>query len=148
MSGTEPTHDAGGRESAFSVDPGTAAGYGRILLFGGMGWLALGSFLDVAIVFWGGLGIVGLAFACNTAAKLVHYRELDVPPWHRVALAASWLSLTGTVLALLGVYAAARYGDGSGEFFWSFAVAGVGFGLLHMAAQSRLLPADARLDGD
>ncbi|MDZ7746963.1 MAG: hypothetical protein U5K28_10820 [Halobacteriales archaeon] len=33
-----------------------------------------------------------------------------------------------------------RYGSGDGAYFWSLAVAGIGFALLHMAAQSMYLP--------
>lgn len=122
------------------VDPSRAEGWSRILLFGGLGWLALGTMVNMAVIFWGGVGIVGLAFALNTIGKLIHYANLPIPRADQVRLAVSWVLLAVTVVGLLANYAYARYGVGAGEFFWALAVAGVGFGLLHMAAQSMYLP--------
>ena len=142
----QATESKAGKTTGFTtdvdvrIDPSTAAGRSRVLLFGGMGWLALGSFVDMAVVFWGGVGIVTLAFVLNTAGKLVHYRDLSIPRSDWLKLSASWTLLALTVVGLLANYAYARYGSGGGSFFWTLAVAGVGFGLLHMAAQSSYLP--------
>ncbi|MFB6167332.1 MAG: hypothetical protein ABEJ43_00615 [Haloferacaceae archaeon] len=128
------------------VDPGLAEGRSRLLLFGGMGGLAIGTFLDVAALFWLGVAGVGVAFALNTAGKLVHYGRLAIPRRGRIGLSASWLALALTVVALLSNYAYARYGPGEGSFFWALAVGALGFALLHMAAQSTYLPATEHED--
>lgn len=127
--------DAGGW-----VDPNLAEGRSRLLLFGGMGGLAFGTLFDVAALFWIGVAAAALAFALNTAGKLTHYARLSIPRDARLGLSASWLALALAVVALLANYAYARYGPGEGSFFWALAVGALGFALLHMAAQSKLLP--------
>lgn len=148
MTDTEPTSTAtdttrssqpSGDDSLPNIDPSLAEGRGRLLLFGGMGWLAIGHAVDTALVVWGGVLIVTLAFGLNTAGKFVHYRERSLPRDHEVTLAASWGLLALTIVGLVTNYAYSRYGPGDGSFLWSLAVAGVGFGLLHMAAQSEYL---------
>lgn len=127
--------------SVANISPALAEGRSRLLLFGGMGTLGIAAVVDLSFVFWGGVAIVGLAFALNSAGKLSHYWGLSIPRNDRLKLSLSWLLLAVTVLALLANYGHARYGPGDGGFFWSLAVAGIGFGLLHMAAQSTYLPA-------
>ncbi|MFB6308662.1 MAG: hypothetical protein ABEH35_04960 [Haloarculaceae archaeon] len=95
--------------------------------------------LDSSLAVWGSLAVVTVAFALNTAGKLVHYYRLPVSRSARLQLSVSWVALAVTIVALLGTYALARYGSGDGAFFWSLALAGFGFGLLHMAIQSRCL---------
>lgn len=113
---------------------------------GGMGWLAIGAMVKMALLVWGGVAIIGGAFALNTAGKLMHYHELPISGDEEVKLSLSWLLLGLTVVGLLVVFANARYGSGGGSYFWSLTVAGVGFGLLHMAAQSKYLPAESDVD--
>jgi hypothetical protein len=139
MTDTEPAS----RESASlaSLDPGLAEGRSRLLLFVGLGALGVGHLVDASLAVWSGVAVVAAAFALNTAGKLTHYRTLPIPGAHRAALAASWLLLAACVVALLANYAAARFGGGDGGYFWALAVAGFGFGLLHVAAQSTYLPA-------
>jgi len=144
---TKPESRPGETNSIISINPSTAEGRSRAVLLGGMGWLALGSFLKMSFVFWGGVLIVSLAFLVNTAGKFVHYRELPITRGDRLKLTASWTLLSLTVLALILNYAITRYGPGNGDYFWSLAVAGIGFGLLHMAAQSMYLPNTA-IEGD
>ncbi|MFB6156614.1 MAG: hypothetical protein ABEJ34_02075 [Haloferacaceae archaeon] len=129
-----------------TVSPGLAEGRSRLLLFAGLVGFAVGHLVDAPPVVWGGIALVAVAFAVNTAGKLTHYRRLSIPRGDRTKLAASWVLLAVTVVWLLAVYARARYGPGGGRFFWSLAAAGLGFGLLHMAAQSKYLPADAAPD--
>ncbi|MFB6161656.1 MAG: hypothetical protein ABEJ61_10860 [Haloferacaceae archaeon] len=111
-----------------------------MLLFGGLGWLAIGHLVAMSLIVWGGVGIVAVAATLNTAGKLSHYRALPVPSRDRLALSATWTLLALTIVGLLATFAHGRYGSGGGAYFWSLAVAGVGFGLLHMAAQSIYLP--------
>ncbi|MFB6244074.1 MAG: hypothetical protein ABEH80_08220 [Halobaculum sp.] len=135
---TVPDSTAGG--SLTNVNPSTAEGRSRLLLFGGLTLLAVGHVVDTSLVVWGGVGVTVVAFALNTAGKLVHYRELPISSRDRLALSATWALLAVTVAGLLVNFAHTRYGSGDGAYFWSLAVAGVGFGLLHMAAQSTYLP--------
>ncbi|RBI58704.1 hypothetical protein DMJ13_25505 [halophilic archaeon] len=95
----------------------------------------------MGLIVWGGVAIVTLGFLLNTSGKLVHYQRLSIPRGDQLKLSVSWLLLALTVVGLLTIYAYARYGSGEGSFFWTLAVAGIGFGLLHMAAQSLYLPA-------
>lgn len=125
------------------LDPGLAEGRSKLALFVGLGGLGVGSIVHSKPVFLGSVTLVGFAFVLNTAGKLRHYWELQIPTGAQMKLSVSWLLLGGTVLALLGTYASARYLGGEGGYFWPLAVAGFGFGLLHMVAQSRCLPADA-----
>lgn len=140
MSDAEPAAQSSGGGSFMSVTPSIAEGRSRILLFGGLGGFAIGNAVSILPVVWGGLGVVVLAFGLNTAGKLSHYGELPIPLSDRVKLSASWVLLALTVVGLIANYAYTRYGPGGGDFFWSLAVAGIGFGLLHMAAQSKYLP--------
>lgn len=140
MPDTEPVTQPSESDPLLNVNPSTAEGRSRIFLFGGMGWLAIGSVVDIALVVWGGVAIVGLAFGLNTAGKLAHYWKLPIQRSDRLKLSASWGLLTLTIIGLLINYAYTQYGPGEGSFFWALAVAGVGFGLLHMAAQSTYLP--------
>lgn len=140
MPETDTHTQSAGTDSPVSLDPSRAEGWSRILLFGGLGWLALGTMVDMALVVWGGVVIVGLAFTLNTTGKLVHYGDLPISRAEQVKLGVSWVLLAMTVVGLLGNFAYARYGPGAGRFFWALAVGGVGFGLLHMAAQSTYLP--------
>jgi hypothetical protein len=126
--------------SRASIDPGLAEGRSRLLLFVGLGALGVGHLADAALAVWCGVAVVVAAFALNTAGKLAHYRGLSVPVSHRATLGGSWLLLAATVVGLLADYAYARYGPGDGAFFWSLAVAGVGFALLHLGAQATYLP--------
>lgn len=128
------------RGSLLSVEPSTAEGRSQLLLFGGLGWLAIGHLVDAGVVVLGGVVIVTAAFSLNTAGKVVHYRSLPVSTRSRLLLTGTWVALASTVVGLLAIFARARYGAGDGAFFWSLAVAGIGFGLLHMAAQSSYLP--------
>jgi hypothetical protein len=141
MTDTEPVSQGSQNSSVVSIDPSTAEGRSRLLLIGGMGWLGIGTAVDMALIVWGGVAIVTLAFGINTAGKLVHFRELSIPRTNWLTLSLSWILLALTVVGLVTTYAHARYGSGEGGFFWALAVAGVGFGLLHMAAQSIYLPA-------
>lgn len=143
MTETEPLSQSPENESRFRIEPSTAEGRGRLLLMGGMGWLAIGTIVDMALIVWGGIAIIAGAFALNTAGKLVHYHELPIPGDHEAKLAVSWLLLGLTIIGLLVNYAYSRYGAGDGSYFWALAVAGVGFGLLHMAAQSMYLPEES-----
>ncbi|MFC7164731.1 hypothetical protein M0R89_21725 (plasmid) [Halorussus limi] len=140
---TEPVSQSTGGGSIVNVNPSTAEGRSRVLLFGGLAWLALGHLVDIALVVWGGVGLIAVAFALNTAGKVVHYRSLSIPSRDHLTLSATWTLLAVTVVALLANFAHTRYGPGDGAYFWSLAVAGVGFGLLHMAAQSKYLPESA-----
>lgn len=126
-------------ESASSMPP-LAEGWSRLALFAGLGLLAVGHLLGVPAVVWGSVAVLVVAFGLNTAAKLLHYRGLAVPRRDRLALATSWVLLAVTVLGVIVNYAYTRYGPGDGSFFWALGVAGFGFGLLHMAAQSTYLP--------
>lgn len=126
--------------SLTSIDPSTAEGRSRLLLFGGLAWLAIGHLVDMSMIVWGGVGIVTAAFLLNTAGKVVHYRSLPIPSRNQLTLSVSWTLLAVTVVVLLANFTHTRYGAGDGAYFWSLAVAGVGFGLLHMAAQSMYLP--------
>lgn len=127
-------------ESSPLIDPSTAEGRSRLLLFGGLALLSVGHLVELSTVALGGVATVALAFALNTAGKLVHYRRLPVPSRDRLILSVSWVLLAATVVGLLANFVYTRYGAGGGAYFWSLAVAGVGFGLLHMAAQSIYLP--------
>lgn len=127
--------------SVAGLTPGVAEGRSRLLLFAGAGVLAVGHLVEASLAVWIGVGVVAVAAALNTVGKLVHYRRLPVPRGDRRKLAASWLLVAATLVGLLANYAYARYGPGEGRFFWTLAVAGIGFGLLHMAAQSKYLPA-------
>lgn len=113
-----------------------------MLLFGGLTLLALGHLVSIGTVIWGGIAVIVGAFLLNTAGKVVHYRGLSIPTRHRLALTATWGFLGLTVVGLLTNFAYSRYGPGDGSYFWSLAVAGVGFALLHMAVQSNYLPHD------
>ena len=136
------------RDSFLSVNPSTAEGRSRALLFGGLAWLALGHLVDIGMVVWGGIAVVTGAFVLNTAGKLSHYRNLPIPPRNQLALTATWTLLGLSVVGLLVNFAYTRYGPGNGSYFWSLAIAGIGFALLHMAAQSSYLPAsEVELDG-
>lgn len=128
------------------IDPGTAEGRGRLLLMGGMGGFAIGTLADVAPVVWGGVCLIGVAFALQTAGKLVHYHDRPIPRSDEAKLAASWLLVAVTIGGLVANYAYARYGPGDGRYFYALAVAGIGFGLLHMAAQSAYLPNPEKSD--
>ncbi|WP_227380964.1 hypothetical protein [Haladaptatus halobius] len=140
MTEPEPLSQPSGNDSLMSLNPSTAEGRSQILLFGGLGWLAIGNIVDIALIVWSGVAIVTLAFILNTSGKLVHYQQLSIPRSDRLKLSVSWLLLALTVVGLLTTYASARYSSGEGNFFWPLAVAGIGFGLLHMAAQSLYLP--------
>lgn len=137
---TEPVSQSTDSGSIVYVDPSTAEGRSRVLLFGGLAWLALGHLVDMTIIIWGGVGIIAIAFVLNTTGKVVHYRSLSIPSRDQLTLSATWTLLAVTVVGLLANFAHTRYGPGDGSYFWSLAVAGVGFGLLHMAAQSKYLP--------
>ncbi|WP_435195488.1 hypothetical protein [Natronomonas sp. EA1] len=130
------------------VDPALAEGRSKLLLFGGLGCLGVATLVNVAPVFWLGLVVVTLAFGLNTVGKLLHYRTLPVAARDRLVLSLSWVLLAGTVVTLLATFALARYAGREPRFFWSLAVAGIGFGLLHMAAQSTLIPASVAKDED
>lgn len=143
MTETELPPQSTETDSRLRIDPATAEGRGRLLLMGGMGWLAIGTFVDMALIVWGGVVIISGAFALNTAGKLVHYHELPIPGDDEAKLAVSWLLLGLTIIGLLANYVYSRYGAGDGSYFWTLAVAGVGFGLLHMAAQSMYLPEES-----
>lgn len=140
MTDTDPPSQLSEDDSFVSVDPRTTERRSRLLLFGGLGGLAIGNVLGTPLVTWGSVAILTLAFALNTAGKLVHYWDLSIPRADRLHLAASWTLLALTVVGLLMNYTYARYGPGNGSFFWALAVAGIGFGLLHLAAQSKYLP--------
>lgn len=137
---TESIRQSSGDGPFVNINPGTAEGRSRALLFGGLLWLALGHLVDMAIVIWGGVGIIAIAFVLNTAGKVVHYRALPIPSRDQLTLSVTWTLLAVTVVALLANFAHTRYGPGDGAYFWSLAAAGVGLGLLHMAAQSIYLP--------
>lgn len=127
-------------ESPIPLDPGLAEGRSRLGLFVGMGVLAVGTMVEMSAVVFGGATLIGVAFALNTVGKLAHYWGLPIEVRDRVLLSISWLTLASTVVGLLATFVYARYGPGGGSFFWPLAVAGVGFGLLHMAAQGTYLP--------
>ncbi|MFB6093011.1 MAG: hypothetical protein ABEK02_08385 [Haloquadratum sp.] len=135
-----PTRVDGGL--GIGVDPGRAEGRSRLLLFAGLVPFALGHALRVPLAVWIGIAAVTVAFALNTAGKVVHYRRLPISRRDEAIAGATWVALALSVVGLLATYALARYGGGSGAFFWPLALAGVGFGLLHLAAQSTVLPAD------
>lgn len=137
---TESVPSSTGGDSFAMINPSTAEGRSRVLLFGGLAWLAIGHFVDMSIIIWGGVGIIAIAFSLNTAGKVIHYRSLPIPSRDQLTLSATWTLLAVTVVGLLANFAHTRYGPGDGAYFWSLAVAGVGFGLLHMAAQSIYLP--------
>ncbi|MFC4451139.1 MULTISPECIES: hypothetical protein [Halorussus] len=140
MTNTEPTTRQPENDSRTYVNPSTAEGWSRLGLFFGMGFFAIGNLLEMVAVVWGGTVMIAGAFTLNTAGKLAHYWSLSIPRAEQVKLSASWILLALTVVGLLLNYSYARYGPGEASFFWSFAVAGLGFGLLHMAAQSKYLP--------
>lgn len=123
------------------IDPRFAEGRSRIVLFVGMGGLGLGTTFSLPAVSLGGIALIVVAFTLNTAGKLVHYGDLGLSLRRQAALVSSWCSLATAVVGLLATYALTRYWAFTGQYFWSLAVAAVGFGLLHMAAQSRYLPA-------
>lgn len=142
---SRPTRDS----SLVNINPSTAEGRSRALLFGGLTWLALGHLVDMGLIVWGGVAIVTVAFILNTAGKVVHYRELPIPSRDQLVLSATWGLLALTVVGLMANFAHTRYGSGDGAYFWSLAVAGIGFGLLHMAAQSSYLPeSEVEPDGE
>jgi hypothetical protein len=128
--------------SVLNVDAGLVEGRSKLVLFVGMSGLVVGSFIEVSEVFLGSVSLVGIAFILNTIGKLHHYRALPIPTRSQLALAATWVLLAITALSLIGTYTIARFLGGQGSFFWPLAIAGVGFGLLHMAAQSRFLSAE------
>ncbi|MFB6281129.1 MAG: hypothetical protein ABEH40_03825 [Haloferacaceae archaeon] len=142
MTGTDPTTGATGDGGPAGLTPELAAGWSRLVLFVGMAGLAVGALADAAPVVWAGVGAVVVALCLTTVGKLRHYRGLPVSRRDRALLAASWVLVAVTVAALLADFAAARYGPGNGRFFAALAAAGFGFGLLHMAAQSKYLPAN------
>ena len=133
---SQPTRDS----SLVEINPSTAEDRSRALLFGGLAWLAIGHLVDMGLIVWGGLAIVTAAFVLNTVGKVVHYRDLPVPSRDQLVLSATWGLLALTVVGLMANFAYTRYGSGDGAYFWPLAVAGIGFGLLHMAAQSSYLP--------
>ena len=137
---TEPVPQSTGDSSFANINPSMAEGRSQALLVGGLAWLALGHIVDMSIIVWGGVGIIAIAFILNTAGKAVHYRALPIPSRDQLTLSATWALLAVTVVGLLANFVHTRYGAGDGAYFWSLAVAGVGFGLLHMAAQSIYLP--------
>ncbi|WP_435182066.1 hypothetical protein [Halorussus sp. AFM4] len=141
MTNTEPAARQSETDSHAYVNPSTAEGWSRLGLFFGMGFFAIGNLLEMVAVVWGGTAMIACAFILNTAGKLAHYWGLSISRAERVKLSASWLLLMLTVVGLLTNFSYARYGPGEPSFFWSFAVAGIGFGLLHMAAQTKYLPA-------
>lgn len=118
------------------VNTGVAQGWSKLVLFVGLALLAVSHLADISAVVWGGVALIALALGLNTVAKVGHYWELGIPPKDRLILSVSWLLLAVTVLGMIVNYVYTRYGPGNGSFFWSLAVAGLGFGLLHMAAQS------------
>lgn len=143
MTDTEPTTRSRGSDSAdtgVSIDPRLTEGRSRLLLFAGLGGLALGTTVEAALVVWGSAIVIAAACVLNTAGKLIHYWGLPLPRSDRLALGASWLVLALTLVGVVVKYASARYGSGEGSFFWALAAGAVGFGLLHMAAQSNYLP--------
>lgn len=137
---TESIRQSTGDGSFVNINPSTAEGRSRALLFGGLVWLALGHLVDMAVIIWGGVGIIAIAFGLNSAGKVVHYWTLPIPSRDQFVLSATWTLLAVIVVGLMANFAHTRYGPGDGAYFWSLAVAGVGFGLLHMAAQSIYLP--------
>jgi len=128
------------RATTGALNPSLAEGRSRIVLFVGMGGLALGTLFDATPVVWAGLVLILVAFALNTLGKLVHYRNLPISEVEQLVLSLSWLLLAASVLGVLAVFVAARYGPGGGSFFWPLADGSVGFSLLHMAAQGTYLP--------
>lgn len=124
------------------LDPGLAAGRSRLALFLGVGALAVGDMAGLPRLAWAGVGLAGLAFALNTAAKVLHYRALPLADRPRTILSASWILVAVAVLGLLVTYARARFGAGGGPF-WTLAGVAVVFGLVHRLAQARFLPDDA-----
>lgn len=143
---TERTAHRTGADSVWQIDPGLAEGWSKLLLFVGLGGLAVGSTVNVGAVVWAGAAAIGVAFAANTVGKLSYYGELPISAADRLTLSASWVSLAATVVGLLWTYATARYGSSEAAFFWPLAVAGAGFGLVHVAVQGRYLPADGDPD--
>ncbi|MDY6817448.1 MAG: hypothetical protein SVG88_02210 [Halobacteriales archaeon] len=140
MTNTESISTVAEKDRLMNINPSTAEGRSRLLLFAGLGVLAIGNVINMGLFIWGGVGIVTIAFVLNTAGKLSHYRSLPISRRDSVLLSASWTLVAASVIALLANYTYTRYGAGDGSFFWSLAVAGLGFGLLHMAAQSKYLP--------
>ena len=143
---TEQLSNTTGNGSMVEIKPSLAAGWSKLGLFVGLGVLAVGHLVDIPAVVWGGVTLVALALGLNTVAKVGHYWGLGIPRRDRLLLSASWLVLAVTVLGVIANYAYAQYGPGDGSFFWSLAVAGLGFGLLHMAAQSIYLEGVAETD--
>jgi len=136
----EPASRSRAADPAPVVDPGLAEGRSRLLLYAGMATLFAGWLADAGVVAWGGTLLFGLAFVLNTAGKLSHYAALPIPGRHRLLLSASWVLLALAVVGLLIRFVHVRYGAGTGAVPAWLAIAGVGFGLLHMAAQSKFLP--------
>ncbi|MFB6250592.1 hypothetical protein [Halobellus sp.] len=137
---TESVTTSTDEDSVGMIDPSTAEGRSQLLLFGGLACLAVGHLIELSVLAWSGAGIVTVAFVLNTAGKIVHYRDLPIPSRDQLILSATWSLLAVIVVGLLVNFAHTRFGSGDGAYFWSMAVAGVGFGLLHMAAQSKYLP--------
>lgn len=135
-----PTADTGTMGRGGWLDPSLAEGRSKLLLFASMGALGVGTTLAVGPVVWVGIVGIGVAFIVNTVGKLRHYAGLPLARERRLLLSASWLLLAAAVIGLLATYAYGRYGPGAGSYFWSLAAAGLGFGLLHVAAQGRYLP--------
>lgn len=136
-------------EPARRIDPRFAEGRSRLVLFGGVWWLALGEAVGIGPVLWGGVAIVAAASAVNTAGKLARYRDLPIPTGDRLKLGATRTLLALALVGFLASYAHGRTDDGVVRLLWSSGLAGVGFGLLHVAARSLYLPAgESAVGGD
>ncbi|ELZ33952.1 hypothetical protein C474_03295 [Halogeometricum pallidum JCM 14848] len=136
-------------EPARRIDPRFVEGRGRLVLFGGAWWLALGEAVGIAPVVWGGVVIVAGAFGLDTVGKLLRYRALPIPSADRLTLGATRTLLALAAVAVLAGYADGRYGGGGIRILRWLATAGVGCGLLHVAARSLYLPArESAVDGD
>lgn len=140
MTETKPTTEPSESGGPMGITPGLAEGRSRLLLFVGLAGFAIGNLVSASLVTRGATGTVAVALGLNTVGKLTHYRSLSISRSDRAKLAVSWVLVALTVVGLLTNYTYARYGSGDGSFFWSLAAAGLGFGLLHMAAQSEYLP--------
>lgn len=139
MKETQHTSASPESRSPLRPDPSTAQGRSRLVLVLGMIGFGVGSLLDAKAVVWGSVTLVAIAFALNTAGKLVHYRELEIPHEKRVALATSWVLLSVAVVGLVADYAYFLYGPGSGDFFWPLGLVGLGLAVFHRKAQTEYL---------
>jgi hypothetical protein len=105
---------------------------------GGMTALAVGVWLEVVLLAWGGAGVLVVAFVLSGVGKTIHYGELPLSERTRAMLIGSWVVLSTVVVAFLYTFLQARLGGG-GSNFWPLAIASGGLAAVHFGLQHQHL---------